>query len=172
MTGFFNSNRSRRAVMKQSRYKPMIRYNGARSGNNSIATEQPLDFTTFSLVNGDVMILYQIEDIIPEYEQQKGTITNNVFDNIRVDRLGLFYSKKLKQFLYLAVNDNYECYILFKGYTLAELPNGNDINIENLPVSIEIMEIANRKMYATYKYIHDLTTNPIFMMTVSEVFKK
>lgn len=170
--GFFSSNRSRRAIMRQARYKPMFG-NGAGSGNYAVSTDQSFpDLTTWALINRDIMILYEIEDIIPEYEYNRGQITNNVFDNIRVDKLGVFYSKKLKQFLYLALNDNYECYILFKGYTLQELPNGNDINIENLPVSTEIMEIANRKMYATYKYIHDLCSNPIYQMTINEVFKK
>lgn len=169
MTGFFNSNRSRRAIMKQSRYKPMFG-NGAGSGNYAVSTEQ--DLTTWALINRDIMILYEIEDIIPERMQELGTITNDVFDNIKCDKIGVFYSKKLKQFLYLALNDNYECYILFKGYSLQELPNGNDINIENLPVSTEIMEIANRKMYSTYKYVHDLTGNPIFQLTINEVFKK
>lgn len=142
------------------------------SGAVSTADQSFPDLTTWALVNRDIMILYEIEDIIPEYQQELGTITNNVFDNIRVDKLGVFYSKKLKQFLYLAINDNYECYILFKGYSLQELPNGNDINIENLPVSTEIMEIANRKMYSTYKYVHDLCSNPIYQMTINEVFKK
>jgi len=168
--GFFNSRRAYRAVRKQSKYKPMFG-NGASSGNLMIDQQFP-DITSWALVNRDIMILYDIEDIFPERMQEQGTITNDVFDNIRVDKVGLFYSKKLKQFLILALNDNYECYILFKGYTLQELPNGNDINIENLPVSTEIMEIANRKMYSTYKYVHDLTSNPLFQLTINEVFKK
>lgn len=127
-----------------------------------------LGFTKYSLKYGDIMLLLDIEDILEEYKQEQGTITNNVFDNIQCDKVGIVYSPKLKKFIYLAVNDNFTCYIIFQDI----LPNFEDINLEHLPVNAQIMDQANRRMSSVYKYIHDLTTNPIFQMTVNEVFKK
>lgn len=190
--GFFNSNKNRAANIAISRrgnirspqaqnrriIKTMIQDNNTNNYKpvyieRVVTAKQAeaidLGLTKWSLKYQDVMILLDPKDILPkEYIQNDKVVTNKVFNGIRCEKVGIVWSRKLKKFMYLAVNSNYTCYILFMDY----LPNFDNIDLNRLPSSAEIIERVNWRMLSVFRYIHDLTVNPIFQMTSNEVFKK
>ncbi|WP_458720460.1 hypothetical protein [Candidatus Nitrosocosmicus sp. R] len=53
---------------------------------------------------------------------------------IRCDKIGLVYSRKCKLFMFLGLNDNDTCFVLYKDKDVYKLPNIYNINIEkNVP---------------------------------------
>jgi len=181
--GFFNSNKSAyRQIRRQAKYGRMFN-NGAQGGGNTVYISKKeqekidLGFTGYSLKYGNVMIVGNLEDMLPQFQYDidpdNHTLLNNgIFEGIRCDKIALVYSPKLKKFVYLALNDNYECYILFKSDNYYDLPNISDIELDNLHPNFQIVENVNVLLNTVYKYIHDLTSNPLLQYKVAEVFKR
>ena len=130
------------------------------------------DFLEYSLVNGNIIIVLNVEDILREYELEQGYLTNNVFDNIRCEKVGIVYSPKLKMFLYLALNNDPIAGIMFKSKDLSELPNIDRIDLKLLPIDSHIVENANRLMISNFSEIVDLCHNPVLIYKVGELFKR
>lgn len=181
MVGFFNTARARKAIRRQARYKHMFSYDSNTNTtvelNRKQIEAQQLGFTGYSLKYGDVMVTGNIEDMIPNYQydidpDNHNLVTNGVFEGVRCDKVGLIYAPKLKKFIYLALNDDYTCFILFQSDNIHTLPNTENIDMDNLNVRLDILENANRMLSSVYQYVHDLTNNPILLYKVNEVFKK
>lgn len=140
-------------------------------------TEQ-LTLLEHSLKYGDIMICGTIEQMLNDYMGSAPNLINNgVFNNIECDRVGLFYSPKMKEYMYLAINHNFTCSILWKSANLYDLPNLDKSNNDQLGEMVEfngaeILQVANRKLWSVFKYVHLLTTNPLLIYSVTEVFKK
>lgn len=134
---------------------------------------QELGLLGYSLKYGDVMLVLDIEDILPELIMaEHNLITNGVFDNINIDKLGIIYSPKKKMYYYLALCDNYQCHIIFKSQNVHDLPNIGNLNMDILPLNTHIVENANRLMNSVYTTVSDLTYNPIIFYTTNELFRK
>lgn len=169
-----NLSRMRRKSTRSAyRSAKSIRYNyGARNGNNRIIKPIP-SFLEYSLVNGDIMIIGNIEDMLLQFKHRKdGYISNEIFKVIKCDKVGLFYSARKKMFYWLAVNDDFTIYILFKSQKLSLLPNALSIDIESK--KYQIIENANRLIWSVYNRndILDLTMNPVLLYKVGEIFKR
>lgn len=192
--GFFSSNKNRIAVTARGnkrsyqgqnrRIMQSVVYDN-RTGKTKPVTEeiyvtkqqaeaQDLGLTGYSLKYGDILILGDIEHIIPNWKHDihpdiHNLVSNGVFEGIRADKIGIIYSHKLKKFLTLALNDDYSIYILFKS---DQTPN--NIDLELLSPFLEIKENANRLLYAIYynSEILDLCQNPILNFRITEVFRK
>ena len=163
----FNTSRSAYKSANSTRYN-----NGARSTVYKPQKPKPT-FLEYALINGDLMVLGEIEDMLPNYGHRKaGHVKNDVFPFIRCDKVGLFYSSKRRMFYWLAVNDNYTLNILFKGKELKYLPNTSNINIES--GKYQIIENANRLICSVYNRneILDLSSNPTLSFQTHEIFKK
>ena len=133
---------------------------------------QELGFLGYSLKYGDCMLVLDIEDIIPEMLMgASNLITNGVFDNIRCDKIGIVWSPKRKMFLMLAINADYTCFVLFESANLYDLPHVADLNMDILPVNSQILEKINRLMCSVYTLVHNITTNPILVYKITEIFK-
>ena len=143
------------------------------STNDNIRSEiMKYDFLEYSLVNGNIIIVLNVEDILREYELEQGYLTNNIFDNIRCEKVGIVYSPKLKMFLYLALNNDPIAGIMFKSKDLSELPNIDRIDLKLLPIDSHIVENANRLMISNFSEIVDLCHNPVLIYKVGELFKR
>jgi hypothetical protein len=139
--------------------------------------KRPKTLLEFSLIDADVIILMDIDDIIPEYSNccGDGTVHNDRFYDIRIhaDKIGLIYSKKTKLFMLLAMNDDYSCSVLFENADLYKLPGvSSKIDMDHINPDFIIAEKANRLMNCVYSEIWSYTTNPIFKYSVNELFKK
>lgn len=178
--GFFNSRRAYKAIRRQGNYKPIF---GAGSSSNDTVValtkrEQDkynLGFTGYSLKYGNVMIVGDIETMLPQYQHDidpdnHNLLNNGVFEGVNCDRVALIYSPKMKSFMYLGLNDDYSMSILFKADHPDSLPN--PIDIENMHTEWQILENAGTLLNATYKHVADLTANPIIFYRISEVFRK
>jgi hypothetical protein len=184
MTGFFNSNKSAyRAIRRQSKYGRI--FSGAQGGsgsNNMLLTKKEqekidLGFTGYSIKYGNIAIVGNIETMLPQFQHDidadnHNLLNNGIFEGIRCDKIALIWSPKLKKFMYIALNDNYECYILFKSDNYHSLPNIADIELDNMNPSFQLVENINTLMNTVYKFIHDLTANPIIQYKTLEVFKR
>ena len=162
--------RSRRSARQAARNMGYM--SGSRTVSKRVNKPIPT-FNEYVLMNGDVMIIGNIEDMLLQFKHRKdGYISNNVFKVIRADKIGLFYCIRRKLFMWLAINDDFTIYILFKDKELRHLPNTIDFNIES--PKYQIIENANRLIWSVYNKndILDLTTNPIIMYKVGEIFKK
>lgn len=177
---------SRRGKMRspQARNRRLLRnsmYNGAQrntvttyNDNNDYIETPTMSFTEYVLRHADIAIVFNPDDIIPELVQHDHNIVGNgVFDGIRCDKLCLVYSAKKKTFYYLAINDDYTCYILFKSKdTMIYLPNINNVDVDILPVNAVIVENNNRLMVSIFDQIIDLTYNPLMVFKTSEIFRR
>jgi hypothetical protein len=202
MCGFFSSNKNRMAttaINRRGRTRSIkgqnrrlvtnMMYDNARaadSNNRAMSTvtyiDQPtkkqqealdLGFLGYSLKYGDIMLVLDIEDIIPEMLMgASNLITNGVFDNIRCDKVGIVWSPKQKTFMMLALNANYTCFVLFESKNLYELPHVIDLNMDILPVNAQILENINRLMNSVYELVHNMTSNPIMVYKIGEIFKR
>jgi len=74
-----------------------------------------------------------------------------------------------EKYMIIALNDNYTCFILWKADTLEELI---DIDIDTVSTNIQKVENSNRLLCSIYQLVHDLTSNPLFVHKIHEVFKK
>ncbi len=129
----------------------------------------------------DMMILMDIQDIIPQYWNKDGpnpTAFNNVFPNQKIvcDKVCLIYSPKKKMYYYLAINDNStQAYALFEGKELKDLPNAvstDKIDFNNINPNFVINEKANRLINSVIDQVVDITTNPLHLYKTSELFRK
>jgi hypothetical protein len=199
--GFFSSNKNRMAstaINRRGRSRSIkgqnrrlvsdMMYDNARfnDSKNALSTvtyiEQPtkkqieaqeLGFLGYSLKYGDCMLVLDIEDIIPEMLLgASNLITNGVFDNIRCDKVGIVWSPKRKMFMMLALNADYTCFVLFESANLYELPHIIDLNMDILPVNAQILENINRLMNSVYELVHNMTSNPIMVYKIGEIFKR
>ena len=77
-------------------------------------------------------------------------------------------------YYYLAMNDNYTCYILFKGKELKDLPDAlsTKIDLEHINPNFVVSENANRLMNCVYSEVWDCTSNPVMIYKTSELFRK
>jgi hypothetical protein len=129
-----------------------------------------------ALKDMDMMILMDVQDIIPQYSNSSSTVSNNIFPNqkIRCDKVCLIYSPRRKLYYYLAVNDNGTCYVLFKGKELKDLPNATSsrIDFDDINPNFVINENANRLMNCVIDEIIDITSNPIHVYKTSELFRR
>jgi hypothetical protein len=201
MCGFFNSNKNRMAstaINRRGRTRSIkgqnrrlvtnMMYDNARaadSNNRALSTvtyiEQPtkkqqealdLGFLGYSLKYGDIAIILDPSDILPyTIQENEHIIGNGVFDGIRCDKIAITYSPKKKMFYYLALNDNYQCHIIFKSNNIHELPNIGNIDMDILPVNSQIIGNFNRLINSVYEVVTDLTYNPIIYYKVRELFK-
>lgn len=131
-----------------------------------------LGFLGYSLKYGDVIIIGDPSDMLPlQYVEDHNIVRNHVFTNIKADKIGLMYSSKLKQFLYLVLNDDYTIAILDR---FDQPPINEKIDLENLHPRIELKERANRILLSVYYHseVLDLTQNPIIHFKSTEVFKR
>ena len=145
------------------------------STNENVRSEiMQFDFLEYSLLNADIMIVLNIEDILREYELEQGYLTNNVFDNIQCEKVGIVYSPKKKMFLYIAFNSytSTTCHIIFKSKNLNELPNIDRIDLKLLPIDSNLVENANRLMVSSFDQVFDLCHNPILGYGINEIFRK
>jgi hypothetical protein len=198
--GFFNSNKNRMAstaINRRGRSRSIcgqnrrlvtdMMYDQARlkdsmNSNTVEYIDQPtkkqqealdLGFLGYSLKYGDCMLVLDIEDIIPEMLMgTNNLITNGVFDNIRCDKVGIVWSPKRKMFTMLALNSDYTCFVLFESANLYELPHIIDLNMDILPVNAQILENINRLMNSVYELVHNMTSNPIMVYKIGEIFKR
>lgn len=198
--GFFNSNRNRAANIAVSRRGNMrspqaqnrrivktMMYDNKTHKTKEVSNEiyitkkqaeaQELGFLGYSLKYGNVMLIGNIEDILPDYkdDQYNNVIRNNVFEGIKADKLGIVYSPKKKQFMIIGLNDDYSSSILFKNEDINQLPNIENIDLDNIEyTNLQIIENANRLLNSVYNRIDilDLTSNPILVYDVKEIFKK
>jgi len=135
-------------------------------------------FLEYCLIDKDMVVLMDPEDIIPQYmhKDPSRTVYNHIFPNqkIQCDKVGLIYSQKKKIYYYLAMNDNYTCYILFKGKELRELPEAlsTKIDLEHINPNFVVSENANRLMCCVYDEVVDCTANPLMIYKTSELFRK
>ena len=162
--------RSRRSARQAARNLGYM--SGSRTVSKRVNKPIPT-FNEYVLMNGDVMIIGNIEDMLLQFKHRKdGYISNNIFKIIRCDKVGLFYSARQKMFMWLAVNDDYTIYILHKDKELKYLPNAISLDIESK--KFQIIHNANRLFWSVYNVndILDLTMNPIIMYKVGEIFKK
>jgi hypothetical protein len=160
------STRSARQAARNIRY-----INGERLTRKQ---NKPLSsFLEYSLVNGNILLIGDVIDMLPELKHRKdGYIKNDILKVVRCDKVGLFYSSRQKMFMWLAINDNYTIYILYKDKKLSLLPNISNIKLEN--PKYQIIEQANRLIWSVYQRndIHDLSMNPILIYKVGEIFKR
>jgi len=198
--GFFNSHKSRmtrrgntRSVLGQN--KRMLRemtyknVNGARIANGyqdievTVTKKQAeildLGFTGHCIKNGDMMILGDASDMLPNYQHDidpdaHNIIRNDVFEGIKADKIGLVYSPKLKQFLYLGLNDDYTISILFKSDNYHDLPNTENIDIDNLHPNMQVIPNINTMLNTVYNVyeVYDFCQNPLIIYKINEVFRK
>ena len=140
---------------------------------------EQLGFTAWSLKHQDIMILGDIEYMLPQYKHDINPDTHNIvrndmFEGIKADKIGLVYSPKLKKFLYLGLNDDYTISILFESADYKELPNSEYIDLDNLHPNVQIIENANRLLSAVYNVyeVYSFTSNPITIYKINEVFKR
>lgn len=140
---------------------------------------QELGLTAYSIKHGDVMLLGDIEYMLPMYRHDidpnlHNVVFNNVFEGIKCDKIGYIYSQKKKQFMIIGLNDDYSSCILFKANNFKDLPNSENIDLQLLHPNIEIKENSNRLLISVYNKIpiYDLTSNPIMTYDISEIFKK
>ena len=196
---FFGSNKSRssnsslavnrrgKSRSMRSQNKMIVRQMGYNQQSNPYAVQtveyveaptkkqleaQQLGFTGYSIKNGDLFIALDVQDILPEYVMgESNLITNGIFENIKVDKIALIYSPKKKMFMYLAINADFSCYVLFESPNFHDLPNISKIDIDILPVNAQVIPNANRLLNSVYHYIHNLCSNPILVFRVNELFK-
>lgn len=116
----------------------------AKRGQNYASIKPKKTFLEYALTEGDVIIVLDVEDIIREYELDRGLITNNVFDNIRCDKVDIIWSPKKELYYYVALNDDYTCFILWKNGDVYQLPYIDRIDLDNLPINAQIIENINR----------------------------
>lgn len=181
---FFNSNKSRAAMRRVSGNNYQRRSSNCSVTESVYITKKQADvmdlgFTGYSLKYGDVMIIGDINYMLPDYRHDiepdnHNIIRNDVFEGIKCDKVCLIYSPKLKKFVYLTLNDDYSIGILFKSDNYHSLPNVDNIDLDNLHPNIEVKENANRLLNSIYNRIDiaDLTSNPILFYRVGEIFKR
>lgn len=190
--GFFNSNKNRmesiainrrgkmrsprsqnRRIVKTMMYNNNARYNDNYDDDIVTNNEYMPSFTEYAIINHDCMIVGDIIDMLPNYLMSEHyLISNNTFENIKCEKVGLVYSPKLKKYLYLALNNDYSCFILFMENNYNDLPNIENIDIDFLKSSCQIIWNINRLMNSVYKEIWLMTHNPILKYKVSEIFKR
>lgn len=136
-----------------------------------------LGMTGYSLKYDDIMILGEIEYILPDYQHDidpdiHNLIRNDIFEGIRCDKVGLVYSSKLRKFMYLAVNDNYSVAILFKSNNYHDLPNIDYIDLDNLHPSVQIIENASRSLVSVFQnsMVEDFTIDPPLRYRITRCF--
>ncbi len=169
----------RRSTRSAYRAARQINNNGGRSGYIKQPKEQ-LTFLEHSLKNGNVMLIGDTVDMLPNHinkPNKPNVIHNDIFKNIYADKIGLFYSIKQKKYMWIVLNADYSMFILYEDIKLYSLPNityiDNLMNNNKLG-NIQILEKANRQIYQVYEKseILDLTVNPIIKYKVGEIYKK
>ena len=140
--------------------------------------KRPKTVLEYGLIDMDVIIMMDIDDIIPEYSNccGDGTVHNDRFytQRFKCDKVGLIYGQKKKLFYLLALDDNYRCIVLFKDKDVYKLPGvPSKIDMEGtINPNFIITENANRLMNCVFDTIEDYTSNPVMIYRTNELFKR
>lgn len=150
--------------------------------NNRIRTVQKKSFLEYVLQDSDIMICCDPDYILPSvYLWSKYMVKNDVFNTpnqkISADKIGIIWSQRKKMYMMIAINDNSDrLFILFKNKELRFLPNVESrlSNLEKVDtVNIyQTVENSNRMMNVVFNEVYDLTSNPVMIYKVSELFRK
>lgn len=167
--------RSRRSA-RQAAYSLRNNYGGERIERPK-PIELPKDPFETLIKENDTMLMFETDDIIPsKYRWSSTKVRNDLFNDynqkINCGRVILIYSPKKKLYLFMAINEDYTSYILFKAKSLKDLP------VEKLYNSVgekyKTIEQSNLKMIGILRYepVWDLTLNPVILYKPTELFRK
>ena len=200
MTGFFNSQKSRmnsrgntrsyrsqnRRIVRELTYTKNV--NGAQIAQYkdvevNVTKKQAeaidLGFTGYTIKYFDMMIIGDIEYMLPQYKHDidpnsHNIIRNDMFEGIKADKIGLVYASRLKKFLYLGLNDDYSISILFESANYHDLPNVENIDIDNLHPNVEILTNINKVLTSVYNIyeVYSFVSNPLVIYKITELFKR